>query len=312
MSRLRVVLMGTPDFAVPCLRALNESHEVLAVVTQPDRPRGRGRRLTPPPVKVVAMQLGLTVVQPEKLRRRAVRKQLMAYGADVFVVAAFGQILSPRLLAVPRLGCINVHASLLPRYRGAAPIQWAVINAEAQSGVTIMQMDAGVDTGPLLLQEAIGLRADETAGTLHDRLSLLGARLLIEALDGLASGRLAPRPQDERLAVLAPMLSKEDGHIDFNGAAKHVDCRIRGLDPWPGAYCIHDGRPLRLFHANSEKGLDRRGRPGEVLAVDDRGMLVACGSGAVWVSELQSPGSRRMAARAFAAGHELAPGDMLS
>lgn len=305
---LKVLFMGSPEFAVPSLRALRQRHEIVAVVTQPDRARGRGRLVAPPPVKVAAQELGLDVLQPERVRRRMVREQLAELGADVFVIVAFGQILSRRLLAVPPLGCVNVHASLLPRYRGPAPIQWAVIAGEQESGITVMQMDVGVDTGPILLQESLRLREGETAGSLHDRLAPLGARLLLRALDGLRAGSIRPRAQDDSLATNARMLSKADGRVDLTHDAGRVDCLIRGMDPWPGAFAMFMDQPIKLFCSHVEQG---NGRPGEVLAVDERGMLVACGQGAVSVSELQLPGRRRLSAKAVQAGSALTPGTLL-
>lgn len=309
MTKLRVVFMGTPDFAVPTLRALHQRHHVLIVVTQPDRPRGRGKVLAPPPVKAAALELGLEVLQPEKLRRRVVREQLTALQADYFVVAAYGMILSPKMLAVPRSGCINVHASLLPRYRGAAPIHWAIVRGERRSGVSIMKMDAGMDTGPTLLTRGIDLDPGETAGSLHDRLAPLGAELLLEALDGLDAGQITPRPQPEQGATLAPMLSKRDGEIDWRRPAGEVDCWIRGMDPWPGAFTRLGGNRIKLF--DSVRTSDPGGRPGEVLDADHRGLLLACGEGAVRVSNLQVSGGRRMSAAAFLAGRPMAPGTIL-
>ncbi|MBW2733334.1 MAG: methionyl-tRNA formyltransferase [Deltaproteobacteria bacterium] len=309
-ERWKIVFMGVPEFAVPCLRALHDEHEVLAVVTQPDRLSGRGLRRTKPPVKALAEQLGLPVLQPETLRRRSVREELAGFKADIFVVVAFGQILRPRVLTLPRHGCLNVHASLLPRYRGAAPIQWAVLDGEAKSGVTIMELDAGIDTGPMLLQREIPLAIDETAGTLHDRLAPLGARLLMEAIEGLQSGAVKPRAQDHSRATEARMLTKADGKIDFSRQAREVDRWIRGLDPWPGAY-VDLGEAGRLKLYNSRFHEEAQGAPGEVLAVDDRGALIACGEGGVWVGELQPAGKRRMSAAALAAGRGIARGVVL-
>lgn len=300
-AKLRVLFMGTPDFAVPSLEALARRHDVVAVVTQPDRPRGRGRVVVPPPVGVAARQLGLEVRQLESLRGRGPRQELAEYGADVFVVAAFGKILSRRLLELPRLGCINVHASLLPRYRGAAPIQWAVLDGATTSGVTIMQMDAGIDTGAIWLQRSVSLDPEETSGTLHDKLAPLGADLLIEALELVAAGKTAPRPQDEAQATHAPLLRKEDGRVDFRGTGDEVSRWVRGMDPWPGAFAQLGGQVVKLFGARGTT--DAVGEPGRVLSVDDRGMLVACGDGGVWLQELQLAGRRRLSAQAFVAGH---------
>jgi methionyl-tRNA formyltransferase len=308
-ERLRLVFMGSPDFAVPALRAVAARHEVLAVVTQPDRPQGRGQRVAPPPVKVAAEELGRPVLQPEKLRAE-VRDQLAALGADLFVVVAYGKILARRVLAIPRLGCVNVHASLLPKYRGAAPIQWAIVRGETHSGVTIMQLDEGMDTGPMLLQRELPITATETAGGLHDRLALLGAELLVEALSGLAGETLVATLQPTEGACLAPMLSKEDGRVDFSRPAVEVDCWIRGMDPWPGAFTTlgEERQVLKLFRPRRAVG---EGRPGEVLAADSRGLLVACGSDALFVGELQLAGRKRMPATALLAGRAIPPGTLL-
>ncbi len=308
-TKLKIIYWGAPDFAVPCLQALHERHEVLAVVTQPDRPRGRGRSLAPPAVKVAAEALGLPVLQPKKIRRRSFRQELIEMGADAFVVTAYGKILRPKMLAVPPMGCVNVHASLLPRYRGAAPIQWAVIRGERRSGVTIMLMDAGMDTGPMLLSEAMDLAPDETAGTLHDRLAERGPDLLLKALEGLAAGTLEPQQQDHDLATEAPMLTKEHGRVDFHRPSREVDCHVRGMDPWPGAYTSLGGKTLKVFA--SAPAPPQGGKPGEVLGVDDRGLLVACGEGAVWLRELQRAGRKRMAAHEMVRGYPVAAGTML-
>ena len=308
-KKLKIVYWGCPDFAVPCLRALHERHEVLTVVTQPDRPRGRGRSVARPAVKVAAEELGIPVLQPDKIRRKSFRLQLADLGADLFVVAAYGKILRPRMLAVPPMGCVNVHASLLPSYRGSAPIQWAVIRGERRSGITIMLMDAGMDTGPMLLDRGLDLRADETAGSLHDRLAELGPPLLLEALDGLADGTLQPREQDHALATEAPMLTKQHGRVDFSRPAPEVDCHVRGMNPWPGAYTSLQGKPLKLFASAVAPG--HGGSPGEVLGVDDRGLLVACGEGAVWLAELQRAGCKRMDAQEMTRGCPVATGTVL-
>lgn len=312
VERLRVVFMGSPDFAVASLRALAAVHELVAVVTQPDRPRGRGRALAPPPVKEVAQQLALPVLQPRRVRAPEVVAALAALRADLFVVVAFGQILSAEVLALPRRGCVNVHASLLPSYRGAAPISWAVLNGEAQSGVTIMLMDAGIDTGPILASEAIALAADETAGSLHDRLAPLGAALLLRTIDGWSRGAIRPQPQDASLACPAPMLRKDHGRVDWRRDAAVVDRWVRGMDPWPGASSTLDGDVIKLYHSQLAAPPLSPTVPGQILAVDARGLLVACGQGAIWLRELQAPGGRRMSAKAYVAGHPLALGACLS
>jgi methionyl-tRNA formyltransferase len=310
----RIVFMGSPEFAVPSLQEIHGRHQVVAVVTQPDRPQGRGLALQAPPVKVAARALGIdTVLQPENLRRGEVREQLASYRADLFVVVAYGKILSAKMLAVPRLGCINVHASLLPRHRGAAPIQWAVIRREERSGVTIMLMDEGMDTGPTLLQREIELAPDETTGSLHDRLAPLGAQALRDALDGFLAGALGPVAQPEAGVTLAPMLAKEDGRVDFARPAVEVDAWIRGTDPWPGAFTSLGADRLKLF-ASTVRGAPRggvTGEPGEVLSVDNRGLQVACGEGSLFVRELQLPGRRRIDAMALCAGRPIPAGTRL-
>lgn len=307
-DRLRIVFMGSPDFAVPCLKALVRRHDVVAVVTQPDRPKGRGRAMTPPPVKVAAVEADLPLLQPPTLRRRSVRDQLASYRADAFVVVAYGQILRPRMLAVPRLGCFNVHGSLLPLYRGAAPIQWAVLDGQKESGVSIMQLDEGMDTGPVLLSRALVLAADETAGSLYARLAPLGAEALIEALELVCSGRAELTPQDHVRATHARMLTKQDGQVAFDQPADRVDCWIRGMDPWPGAFTRLDDNVVKLYRSSVGPQSARRDVEGEIVAIDDRGACIACSVGTVWVRELQLPGRRRMGAQQLAAGRALAVG----
>lgn len=305
---MRVVFMGSPDFAVPSLRALLAAHEVCLVVTQPDKPAGRGKRLTPPAVKVLAEGAGVPIYQPRSARAPEVAERLRAEEADIGVVVAYGKILPAAVLeAFPR-GCVNVHGSLLPRHRGAAPIQHAVIAGDEVTGVTIMRLDEGMDTGPMLLTREEPIRPEDTAGTLFARLAELGAEALIEALALLERGALTETPQDEARATMAPMLAKEDGRIDWAQPARRVADRIRGVDPWPGATTLHRGERLKLFGARLAGGT---GRPGEVLAVDERGLVVACGEGACAIAEVQAPGRRRVAARDFARGRELGAGTLL-
>lgn len=307
---MRVVFMGSPDFAVSPLQALIESHEVALVVTQPDKRAGRGKHLSAPPVKVVAEAAGVPVIQPRSARTPELVEALRATGAELAVVVAYGKILPrPVLDALPR-GCINVHASLLPGYRGAAPIQWAIIRGEVETGVSIMQLDEGMDTGPVLLERRMPIAPDDTAGTLFARLAPLGAEALLEAMDGLAAGTLAAVPQDHAAATHAPMLTKADGAVDWTEDAAAVCNRIRGVDPWPGAFtALHGGEQIKLFLPAVAEG---SGRPGEVLAVDERGLVVACGQGAVAVRALQAPGRRRLEARVFASGRAIPPGTVLS
>ncbi len=314
---MRVVFMGSPDFAVPPLRALLDHHEVALVVTQPDKRAGRGKRVSAPPVKVVAEAAGVPVAQPKSARKPEFVAMLRETGAELAVVAAYGKILPPAVLtALPR-GCINVHGSLLPRYRGAAPIQWCVIRGERETGVTIMQLDEGMDTGAMLHKRTMAIAPDDTAGTVFERMAPLGAEALLEAMDGLAAGTLTPTPQDHDLATYAPMLTKEHGVVDWTRPADEVASLIRGVDPWPGAYSALSGARLKLFlatpaPAGTSDGDGRVGQPGEILAVDTRGVEVACGSGAVVIAAVQAPGKRRMAAQAYASGHAFEPGMVLA
>jgi methionyl-tRNA formyltransferase len=306
---VRVVFMGTPDFAAACLRAVAAVHEVALVVCQPDKPAGRGSQLTAPPVKQLAEELALPVIQPKSARTGELRDALKASGAELAIVVAYGKILPKDVLeALPR-GCINVHASLLPKYRGAAPIQWAVIDGEPETGVSIMQLDEGMDTGPVLLERRIRLDPSWTSGDLFEHLKPVGAEALLEALERIAQGRAVPREQDHVRATHARMLAKEDGAIDFSQPAAKVAARIRGVDPWPGAQALLRGHNLKLFRARVDLG--GRGQPGTVLAVDAAGAHVACGEGAVVIAELQMPGKKRMPAQQLVHGRMLEVGDVL-
>jgi methionyl-tRNA formyltransferase len=309
---VRVVFMGSPEFAVPCLRALCEHHEVALVVSQPDKPAGRGSQLTAPAVKLAAHQLGLTVIQPRSARTGELRDALVASGAELAVVVAYGKILPRAVLdALPR-GCINVHASLLPSYRGAAPIQWAVICGETETGVSIMQLDEGMDTGPVLLERKVAIGPTETAGELLERLAPVGAAALLDALAAIAAGTAQPVPQDHARATHAPMLAKVDGAIDFARPAAQVAARIRGVDPWPGAQAVLRGQPVKLFRAQIAPGPAAPQPPGTVLAIDATGARVACRDGAVVIAELQCPGRKRLLAAQLASGRAIAVGDVLA
>ena len=318
-NRLRVAFFGSPEFAVPSLEVLLEVAAVHLVVTQPDRPAGRGQRLTPPPVKEVALRAGVPVLQPERLRppkQPAVDSPpfvpftatLRTLDLDLAVVVAYGKILPGDLLTVPRHGCWNVHGSLLPRWRGAAPIQHALLAGDAETGVTLMQMDEGLDTGPMLIRRSTVITADDTSGTLHERLARLGAEALREGLARLADGGLAPVAQDDGLATLAPRLEKESGEIDWGAGAGAVSGRIRAVDPWPGAYTFLDGEPLKLWRPRVVSG---RGEAGRILGADRDGLIVGCGDGAVAIGELQLPGRRRLAAAALLAGRPIPVGTRL-
>ncbi len=309
---LRIVFMGTPEFAVPSLRALLDSrHQVIAVVSQPDRPKGRGRKLTPPPVKELALAAGLPVLQPAAIKTAEFREELQSFHPDLFAVTAYGRILPGPLLNMPPMGTINVHGSLLPRYRGAAPVQWAILNGDSETGITIMQMDEGMDTGDILLPAAIPIEADDTAGSLAVKLAALGGRLLVEALDKLQDGELAPQAQDDSRASLAPPLTKEEGRIDWTEPAGALSCKIRGLDPWPTAYTFLDTKRLRLFRPEIVEAPPTEIEPGTVLRADRDGLLIATGRASLLIREVQLEGSKRLPLGPFLQGRKLEPGTVL-
>jgi methionyl-tRNA formyltransferase len=293
--KLRTVFFGSPAFAVPCLRAVAAETELLAVVSQPDRPAGRGQAPTPPAVKQEAVALGVPVLQPEKVRTPETAAALAAFGADLFVVVAYGRILPQGLLDLPRLGPYNVHASVLPRLRGAAPIQWAIIRGEAETGVSIMRMEAGLDTGPVAAVRTLPIADDDTTGTLSDKLSRLGAELLVQTLPAIAGGSVVLRPQDDAAATLAPPLTKGDGLLRWEQPARLVSAQARGVDPWPGATTLLAGEPLKLFAPRVATGAAEGS--GIVVEAGAGGLVVGCGEGtAIAFAELQFPGKRRMAA----------------
>lgn len=298
----RIVFMGTPDFAVPTLRALlaADEYDVVGVVTQPDRPAGRGRVLQAPPVKQVAQGAGVPLIQPPTLRRPEAFAQLQAWQPDLIVVAAFGQILRQNVLDLPTHGCINVHASLLPRWRGAAPIQAAIRAGDAETGITIMLMDAGLDTGPVLAQRSIPIEPRETAQTLHDRLAALGAALLLETLPGYLTGSLRPRPQpdDETPVTYAPQIKKEDGAIDWTRSAEEIDRLVRAFTPWPGTFTHWDGQRLKIIAGEPAAG---NTPPGHVIPYQD-GIAIGTGAGLFVPSRLQLAGRRAVSAAEFLRG----------
>ncbi|RJQ68501.1 MAG: methionyl-tRNA formyltransferase [Desulfobacteraceae bacterium] len=305
--------MGTPDFAVAPLLALHAAaFKVILVVTQPDRPKGRGRIPAPPPVKEAALRLGYTVAQPVKVRDPAFVARLNELEPDFIVVVAFGQILPLHVLQIPKFGAVNIHASLLPRYRGPAPIQWAVIRGEHQTGITTMLMDSGVDTGDILLQSSTPIRADETAGQLHDRLSHLGAQLLVSTLIKLIEGSVAPQPQNHAQASYAPLLKKTDGHIHWHQPAGRLDAFVRAMTPWPGAFCHWRGRLLKILKAHPLEGVDTQAAPGTVIESFPDELRVAAQPGALAIDELQGESGKRLSAKDFLRGHDLAPGTLLT
>lgn len=294
----KVVFMGSPDFALATLQALDQNYDVVGVVTQPDRASGRGRELKAPPVKLLALALGIPIMQPEKLRLPEAMEQLRAWAPELIVVAAFGQILRKDVLELPRFGCINVHASLLPRWRGAAPINAAILHGDAETGVTIMQMDVGLDTGPMLSQRSIPLTPDDTAGSVFERLSSLGADLLIETLPDYLSGKLTPTPQPEEGVTYAPMLKKEEGQLDFTHDVYELERRVRAFNPWPGAFMEFDGSLLKVHRARAQAGEAAAGQ--RLVAQGQPG--VGARGGILILEEVQPAGKKSMRGKSFLAG----------
>ena len=309
----RIVFFGTPDFAVPPLREfLKGPDRVVAVVTQPDRPKGRGRKVIPSPVKELASSQGLNVFQPERVKEGAFQERLQEMQPDLFVVVAYGQILPKALLVLPRHGAVNVHASLLPKYRGAAPIAWSILKGEEVTGVTTMMMDEGMDTGDILLQAEVALGERETSETLHDRLAGLGARLLLDTLEGLKGGTVRRRPQDHSKATYAPIMKKEDGRIDWTKGAEEIDRQVRAFHPWPGAFTYWDGKLLKIYLGEVRGGgsIPKR-ETGEVVWVGSDFIEVLTGKGAFCIREAQLEGGKKMAVRDFLAGHPIPVGTVL-
>ncbi len=303
--------MGTPDFAVPTLELLHSSgHQVRAVFTQPDRPRGRGQHLAAPPVKQAAVRLGLEVHQPEKIRDPAVLDLLESLAPEAIAIVGYGKLIPQDIIDLPRHGCINLHASLLPKYRGAAPVNWALIRGESRTGVTTMKIDAGLDTGPILLSEELEIAPEDDAVSLSRRLAVLGAPLMLETLGRLERGNLTPIPQDHSQATLAPMLKKEDGRIDWSWPAREISNRVRGLVPWPGAYTRFRGALLHLWKARGLTTEDTEStvkEPGTFIAKGHR-LLVRCGEGALELLEVQMEGRRRVSAAGFINGARIKTG----
>ncbi len=316
-ARPRTVFFGSPAFAVPSLERIAVDVDLVAVVCQPDRPAGRGQVLAEPAVKQAVGRIAAEahILQPEKIRTGAFEAELRELRPELFVVVAYGRILPQSILDLPRLGPWNVHASLLPRLRGAAPIQWAVINGDAQAGVSIMRMKAGLDTGPVAAVATTDIADDDTGGTLAERLAILGADLLGAILPRIVDGSVLTTPQDETRATLAPILRKEDGRLDFSRPARVVSARARGVDPWPGATAMLDGQPIKLFGArlsDPAAGSAPVGAvPGTVTAIDDRGVHIACGEGEILFTEVQLPGRKRLFAAAAAAGRAISSGAKL-
>ena len=310
-KKFNIVFMGTPDFAVPPLEALARYHcHISLVITQPDRPKGRGKKMMPPPVKTAATQLGLEVIQPESMKEEQVVERLKALKPDLFVVVAFGHKLSNELLAIPRLYPVNIHASLLPRYRGSSPIQAAILNRDKETGVTTMVMDQGLDTGDMLLSAKTPIAVDETAATLHERLAAMGADLIIETFDAIAADTIVPRPQDHDLASHAPMLKKEDGRIDWHLAPEEIHALVRAMTPWPGTFTFLDTRRIKVF-AVKEGKQESDLAPGTIISWDEEGIHVAAGKGSVTILELMGASGKRLTAGQFLQGNRLEPGERL-
>jgi methionyl-tRNA formyltransferase len=309
---MKVVFLGTPDLAVPSLEAVCRNHDVRLVVTQPDRPRGRGRQLAPPPVKERAAAIGLPVWQPSGLRGDGTLERLQATGAEVLAVVAYGHFIPDSILEAVPHGAVNLHFSLLPAYRGAAPVNRAVMAGERQTGVTTFRITSQMDAGPVYLKRSLAIGPAETAGDVAHRLAVLGAPLLAETLDGLAGGALPAERQDESLATRAPKMRKEDGRIDWNRESRKVVCHILGVNPWPGAFTLHNGRPLKIWRAAADTE-SPGGPPGTVLSASAKeGLRVAAKEGSVVIEEVQSEGKRRMSPVDFLAGHPLAPGTLFT
>jgi len=305
---LKILFLGTSEFACPSLEALlSSSHETLGIITQPDRPKGRGRKLVPSPVKKIALNRKLPLFQPERIGDLSFLKVLESLSPDLMIVAAYGQILPPSVLSIPSRGCVNVHASLLPKYRGAAPIARALLCGETRTGVTTMLMDVGMDTGPILLSEETEIHEEDTAGTLQDRLSQMGARLLLRTIEGLETGSLSPRPQDNSVATYAPRLNKEEARIDWNTTARQLFNLLRAFDPWPGAFTFWEGRTFKLFRPRWEEEQTKEA-PGTVVRASAEGLRIAASPGYLLVREVQLESRPRMAVAEFLKGYPFRPG----
>lgn len=311
-TKLRVVFMGTPDFAGASFKALVSTEKLIAAVTQPDRPKGRKGVLTPPPIKTEALCLGIPVFQPEHLKKSPeLTETLLALKPDLIVVVAFGQILPESILQIPKYGCINVHASLLPKYRGAGPIQWAIIQGETETGVTTMQMDAGMDTGPMLLKRSVRIAPDETAQALSLRLAEVGASLLLETLSALKAGTVFPQAQDSTKATLAPLLKKEDGLVCWEVPAPVIYNRWRGLFPWPGSTVFYQNERWKITALRIGEKPHRTGLPGEILGLSEKGLEIAAGEGYIVIKGLRPEGKKAMTPLEYAVGHRIETGAVL-
>lgn len=309
---MKVIFMGTPDFAVPTLEKLIENHDVLLVITQPDKPKGRGKKIMFPPVKEKAIIYNIPVLQPMKVREQQYIEQIRAYEPEVIVVEAFGQILPKEILDIPKYGCINVHASLLPKYRGAGPIQWSIINGETVTGITTMFMGEAIDTGDMLLKSDINIDVDDTYGSLHDKMSLVGADLLIETLKKLELGTLTRIKQNDKDSTYAPILKKEIGHIDWNKSSTSIINLIRGLNPWPSAYTYYESEILKIWKAQVFEECCSSAKSGEIIEIlKDKGIIIKTGDGALIILEIQSQGGKKMSVIDYMRGHHIEVGKTL-
>lgn len=308
---MRVIFMGTPDFAVPSLEALLTKHEVVLVVTQPDKPKGRGKKMVPTPVKACALEHGIPVLQPEKVKEPEFVEQLRSYEPDLIAVTAFGQILSEPILEMPKYGCINVHGSLLPKYRGAAPMQWSIIDGEKVTGITTMYMAKGLDSGDMLLKAEVEITDEDTFATIHDKMAATGADLLLDTLDQLEAGTLKRIPQNHDAATYAPMITKETGHIDWSKNRQDIINLIRGLNPVPAAYTIYEEEVLKIFGAVPSDVEADGAANGEIVAVTKKGFVVRCGDGCLLITEVQARGGKRMMTDAYLRGHAMNEGILL-
>jgi methionyl-tRNA formyltransferase len=313
---MKIIFMGTPEFSIPTLKTLIASeHEVVACYTQPDKPKGRGKKMMMPPVKEVCIEHNIPVYQPKRIRNHDEVERFASIDADIAVVIAYGQILPEAILSAHPYGCVNIHASLLPKYRGAAPYQWAVINGEQETGITTMQMDVGMDTGDMLLKTHVSMTPDETAGSLHDKLMLIGGPLILDTLKAIEEGSLVPEKQDKEAATYAPMLNKLSGQIDWTKPAVQIEQLIRGLNPWPSAYSFLGENLIKIWKASVENSNDviscHEAKPGEICHIDKTlGIGVRCGEGVLFIQELQQQGKKRMSAMDYLNGHSLRIGDL--
>lgn len=311
-KKARIIFMGTPQFAVPALKALHENDQDIAlVVTQPDRPKGRGRKLTSSPVKETAMNLGYSIIQPSSVRTAEFSSCIEKHAPDFIVVVAFGHIIPKNILTIPKIATINIHASLLPKYRGPAPIQWAIINEETETGVTTMLLDEGMDTGDILLSSKLEIAPDDTSGTLHDRLSDLGADLLIETLNAFETGDINPMPQNHTQATYAPMLKKNDGRMNWKLPAQSLEAFIRGMTPWPGAFTFHGKKRLKIYKAKTIV-MDTEDSPGTIIKSFPDELWISTGKGVLSIMEIQGESGKRLLIKDFLRGYKLPPGTHLN